>query len=305
MNYSVFERAKAFMYRNARPLDMARFQYHFEGGSREAVLQALSYYQNADGGFGHALEADCWNPHSTPLHGSTAGEIIRETGCADAGHPVIQGLLKWYGSGSCFNGKTWDMVVESNNDYPHAPWWHSDSESSCHTDYNGTAQIAGFLVRYGKPESEPYRLGMRIINEAVEALRSSELADMHTCACYVHMLEYVTDAGVEEQIPCELLKKKLHEAVKRLITADTSQWGGYVCRPSRFLNSRSSMFYQENKEPAEYECKHIAATQLEDGSWEVPWGWADFPEVWPISKNWWKGQVIIENLLYLKGFGMI
>ena len=54
MNYSVFERAKAFMYRNARPLDMARFQYHFEGGSREAVLQALSYYQNADGGFGQA-----------------------------------------------------------------------------------------------------------------------------------------------------------------------------------------------------------------------------------------------------------
>ena len=65
------------------------------------------------------------------------------------------------------------------------------------------------------------------------------------------------------------------------------------------------MFYQENKESAEYECKHIAATQLEDGSWEVPWGWADFPEVWPISKIRWKGQMIIENLLYLKGFGMI
>ncbi len=305
MNHSVFERAKMFMYRNARPLDMARFQYHFEGGSREAVLQALSCYQNADGGFGYALEADCWNPHSTPLHGSTAGEMIREAGCEDAGHPVIQGLLKWYGSGSCFNGKTWEMVVESNNAYPHAPWWHSESESACHTDYNGTAQIAGFLVRYSKPGSELYQLGIRIVREAVEALQSSELKDMHTCACYIHMLEHIIEAGAEEQIPCDLLKEQLHAAVKRLITADTSQWGGYVCRPSQFLNSRDSMFYPENKEPAEYECKHIEATQLEDGSWEIPWAWGDFPEVWPISKNWWKGQVIIENLLYLKGFGMI
>ena len=57
-----FKKAREFMYRNARPLDLARFQYHFENGSKEAVINALSYYQNEDGGFGHAVEADCWNP---------------------------------------------------------------------------------------------------------------------------------------------------------------------------------------------------------------------------------------------------
>lgn len=54
-----FEKARAFVYRNARPLDLARFQYHFEDGSKAAVMRALSYYQNEDGGFGHAVEADC------------------------------------------------------------------------------------------------------------------------------------------------------------------------------------------------------------------------------------------------------
>ena len=43
-----FEKARDFIYRNARPLDLARWQYHFENGSKEAVLKALSYYQNAD-----------------------------------------------------------------------------------------------------------------------------------------------------------------------------------------------------------------------------------------------------------------
>ena len=52
--------ARTFIYRNARPLDIVRWQYHFENGSKEEVLTALAAYQNADGGFGHALEPD-WN----------------------------------------------------------------------------------------------------------------------------------------------------------------------------------------------------------------------------------------------------
>ncbi len=38
MSNLVFERARTFMYRNARPLDMVRFQYHFENGRKEASL---------------------------------------------------------------------------------------------------------------------------------------------------------------------------------------------------------------------------------------------------------------------------
>jgi hypothetical protein len=45
---NVFQKAEEFIYRNARPLDLARWQYHFENGSIEAVLNALSYYQNME-----------------------------------------------------------------------------------------------------------------------------------------------------------------------------------------------------------------------------------------------------------------
>lgn len=52
-----FDAIRRWMHRNARPLDLARWQYHFESGSAEAVLQSLSAYQNEDGGFGHG-----WRP---------------------------------------------------------------------------------------------------------------------------------------------------------------------------------------------------------------------------------------------------
>ncbi|MDR1247233.1 MAG: hypothetical protein LBK57_09430 [Clostridiales Family XIII bacterium] len=43
-----YQKARAFIYRNARPLDVARWQYHFEGGGKDAVLTALAAYQNED-----------------------------------------------------------------------------------------------------------------------------------------------------------------------------------------------------------------------------------------------------------------
>ena len=300
-----FEKARTFMYRNARPLDLARFQYHFENGSKQNVINVLSYYQNEDGGCGHAIEADCWNPNSTPLHTGGASNIIREIDFTDRKHPLIHGLLKWYTSGAYFNGHHWLITVESNNKYPHAPWWHTESVSSCHTNYNGTAQIAGFMVRYAKSDSEAFRIGLRVVKEAIAALSPKDLQDKDTCACYVRMKEYIEKANVTELIPYEELSQKLHQAVNKLICKDTSQWGGYVCKPLAFLNSKGSEYYLDNKEIADYQCEHIINTQLEDGSWDIPWSWEDYPDEWAISKNWWKGQVIIENLLYLKGFGVI
>ncbi len=302
----VFEKARAFMYRNARPLDLARFQYHFENGSKETVMQVLSYYQNEDGGFGHAVEADCWNPNSIPLHSNTASEMIREIDFEDNQHPVIKGLLKWYASGECFNGKTWDITVPSNNDYPHAPWWHTESVSACHTDYNGTAQIAGFIVRYADKKSDIFKLGVRVASEAIAALSPEEIKDMHTCACYMRMAELFEKGNATDDIPFEELKKKLHQSINKLIVTDTSKWSGYVCQPSCFINSKESEYYPANKEIADYECEHIMKTQLVDGSWNIGWTWGgNYPAEWAISKNWWKGQWIIQNLLYLKGFGLL
>ena len=301
----VFEKACAFLYRNARPLDLARFQYHFEGGSQEAVLHALSFYQNEDGGFGHAIEADCWNPNSIPLHSSGAGDILREIGFDDPEHPLVKRLIAWYESGACFNGKSWDITVESSNHYPHAPWWHTESESTCHTDYNGTAQIAGFLLRYAPRDSSAFALGARVTREAIAALDPATLRDSHTCACYVRLAELIEKANAADLFPLPELKAKLHQAVHQLIETDVSKWSGYVCKPSQFFRSNQSEYYAENREIAEYECEFIQHTQLEDGSWPVTWVWADFPEAWAVAKNWWKGVIILENLLYLRGMGKL
>ena len=60
-----------------------------ENGNKENVLKILASYQNEDGGFGHGLEPDCWNPNSSPVQTWVATEIIKEVGLEDANHPIM------------------------------------------------------------------------------------------------------------------------------------------------------------------------------------------------------------------------
>ena len=66
LNKNDYQEIRTWIHRNARQLELSVWNYFFENGSREAVIDALSYYQNEDGGFGHAVEPDGWNPESSP-----------------------------------------------------------------------------------------------------------------------------------------------------------------------------------------------------------------------------------------------
>ena len=147
---TVFEKARKYIYRQARPLDSARWQYHFEKGTKENVLVALSMYQNNDGGFGHGLESDCFNPNSSPIQTWAATEILRENNFTDNTHPIIKGILKYLSSGLDFDTEhqQWLNTVPSNNDYPHAIWW-TYKAGEVEFKYNPTACLAGFFIKYG------------------------------------------------------------------------------------------------------------------------------------------------------------
>lgn len=157
-----FETARNFIYKNARPLDIARWKYLFENGCREDVLLALAVYRNEDGGFGDALEPDCWNPNSSPLQTWAATEIIKEIKLDDKQHSVIQGILTYLSSGKDLNGHIWANTILSNNAYPHAEWWdfRPDEERS----YNPTACLSGFLLKFADSDSALYSMACRLVD---------------------------------------------------------------------------------------------------------------------------------------------
>ncbi|MGN0742853.1 MAG: hypothetical protein ACI4L8_09390 [Candidatus Fimadaptatus sp.] len=290
---NTLERAAGFMYRHARPLDMARWRYHFEGGPREDVLTALAAYQNADGGFGHALEADCWNPHSSPIQTWYATEILREVGPVEPGHPLVSGIVRYLTGGDCFDGRIWANTIPTNDGYPCASWWRYGSGGSEKQDYNPTAALAGFLVAYGAGEGR--ELGRRLAREAVNAyLDGGLLDDMHTSACYLRLYEYCAFSGEGALFDAEALRAKLLKQIPHCLSPEAEWERGYVCRPSQFISGPDS--------PWLVCCPEAARTQQADGAWPIPWSWQEYPAEWAVSRMWWQGDVAIKNMLFLKRF---
>src|SRR3954447_10786825 len=114
---------KPYLEQNARRLDLRRFEYFFQGAPAEPLLQELAPYQNADGGFGNALEPDVRLPASSVLATTVAFQVMSEVEGAD--HASLAGggvrfLL------DCYDGSKqgWSLLPAESDEYPHAPWWN-------------------------------------------------------------------------------------------------------------------------------------------------------------------------------------
>ncbi len=301
---TVFEKARQFVYRNARPLDLARWQFHFENGNKENVLRALSFYQNEDGGFGHGIEPDFLNPCSSPIATWQATEIIDEIRVEDKNHPVIKGILRYLESGADFDTahNQWLNTVPSNNDYPHAIWWEYSGRDDF--SYNPTAALAGFILRYADCGTEIYKKAREIAEQAAEwFINDSPVGERHITWCFIKLFYAVkkTDTTVCDM---ELLEKKLREQVTCCICREKEKWSSeYTARPSDLGITRNSLFYEDSAELAEYECRFIKESQLPDGSFPVTWQWCNDYKEYEIAANRWKASFAIKNMLYLREYG--
>ena len=301
---NTFEKAREFIYRNASPLDLARWQFHFENGSKEAVLKTLAFYQNDDGGFGHGIEPDFLNPNSSPMATWAATEILNELNLENKKHPIIIGVLKFLESGKEFDQEKnqWLNCVPTNNDFPHAIWWEYSENHEF--NYNPTASLAGFILKYAEKECGLYKKAAEIAKEAVEWFVSAvPFTEQHVTSCFIALYNALEENNVND-IDMQNFKEKLSENVKHTICSEKEKWAvEYVTKPSDFSITPNSIFFADNSEIARYECDFIKQSQLSDGSFPITWQWyTDYNEYY-VSTNRWKSAISIKNMLYLREYG--
>lgn len=302
---NMIRKARQFVYRNARPLDLARWNYHFENGTKEDVLTYLSAYQNPDGGFGHALEPDSWNPHSTPVATWSATRVLREIGFTDASHPIIQGILRYLESGADFADGKWFNTVASNNAYPHAVWWHCDKEDGLPDD-NPTVSLIGFALKYAEKDSAFYQKLVSMAKDAVHAFIMEPVNEMHTVRCFMELLVYCEDkklTGLAQILDLETFRTVLCDTIRNTVCLQPEKWfTEYVCKPSFFYEEKQLLLDIVDRDLLEQEARMLAQQQLEDGSYPVTWKWwTDYNE-YEISANWWRSALLVENMLYIRAF---
>lgn len=304
-----FEEIRLWMYRNSRQLELSIWQNIFEKGSKDAVLSSLAFYQNADGGFGNALEADCWNPNSSPYTTLNAINILKNINFNDNRHPIIQGIINFFESGAFCTDDGWLSSIPSNNDYAHAPWWTYDIKANEVESIGVTAEIVSFVIRFVDSKSELYKKANDISRHMIEELRTqSDFGDMGIGG-YCVLVDTLKQVGLINQIDYDVLLKILKELVFESIEKDTSKWDNYVARPSNYIHSPSSVFYKDNEDIVQKEIEYLIDTRPKNGVWDITWSWFEnnekYPKEFAISENWWKASKAIEKIVFLKNFSRI
>jgi len=128
----------------------------FENGSADEFFAVLASYQNEDGGFGHNIEANLWNPNSSPEITAYALGQIERAGCELSGkdHPIVKGVLKYLASGKYLTAKGWLCGLPSNLEYSHAPWFGYDPQNEIVRILD---PLVEFILRYADSDSEIYQ----------------------------------------------------------------------------------------------------------------------------------------------------
>lgn len=305
---NTYDRIRTWVYRNARNIELNLWKYFFENGSKDDVLEALSYYQNDDGGFGNGLEPDNWNPGSTPYTTLYAINLLSDIEFVDLGHPIYKGILEYLHSEKDLMDYGWRFSVPANDNYPHAPWWSFNEEANLTESIGITAELSIFVLKYAEKDSTLYQKAILLVKNLVNHLMTGNSFGEMGIASYIKLIEALKKmefTGFDHT----LLQQRLSNLVKSSIEHDISKWQYYGVRPSNYIKSPQDIFYNENKDIVEKELNYLVETLPHNDVWGITWTWFDnndkYPKEFAISENWWKANKAIEKMRFLRNFGFV
>ncbi|MFC5831329.1 hypothetical protein [Nonomuraea insulae] len=281
---NVVDRAEQYLHRHGRLIDRLRFEALFRGGSRERVHDALRCYQNADGGFGNALEPDLRGPGSQPEPVEVACWILDELDAFDS--PMVPAACDYLASITTPDGGV-PFVLPSVRDTLRAPWWQTDDAPP--GNLIPTASIAGLLHKHGI--THPW------LATATDFCWS-EIASLKEPGAYEARAALTFLNLVSDRERAEAEFTRLRDTLLSTVTFDLNA-PGHVHFPLDFAPAPSNLplFSQD---VLDTHLDAMLAAQSADGGWGGNW------TMWtPLVEHEWGGYVTVHHLGTLRAYGRL
>jgi hypothetical protein len=291
-----FAAGDRFLLSHARLLERRLFAVCYLGQPGSSVADAVRGYQNADGGFGHALEPDTRCPASLPIYVEVALQALATANLADAAamdHDMVLRACDYLAGVADRAGADGAVplalpVIES---FARAVHW---SEWTYEPGLNPTAGLVGLLYALGV--DHPWRAA----GEAYcwRELESAGLpTEAHALREVLVFLEHVPDTERADKHAAAVLSSLPGVSPFRL-DADS---GGYGLTPLDFAplaTSRWRRLFDDAQIDAHLD--RLLRDQQADGGWPVTW---DPPA--GAALNEWRGMVTLGALRTLTSYGRL
>jgi hypothetical protein len=308
MDFMTYIGIKNWFTQNARQLELSLWDYFFEDGSQNKVLEVLALYQNDDGGFGQLLEPDNWNPNSTPSTTLFALNILKSIGFHDMKHAIYQGIIRYLSSGKDRKEYGWMFSVPENDNFPHAPWWGYKEDANLKESVGITAEFSAFILRYIDSRSDLYQTALEFTKLLTDRMMNAETHGDMGIGGYKELVEVIIERKIRGY-DYEALELRMSDLITKGIEHDVNKWKYYGYRPSDYIPNPESKYYEANREIVEVEIEYLMDTKPENDVWPITWTWFEnnekYAKEFAVSEVRWKGIKAIEKVRFLKAFGRI
>jgi hypothetical protein len=294
LNPSRIDAAETFVWLSGRLLERLRFACLFRNGDRERAIAALRVYQNADGGFGEALEPDFRGPVSQPGSAWQAAKYLDEL---DAFHdPMAQRLCDYLTSITTREGGV-PMVLSDVVRYPHPPWW-APSPGEQRASLLPTAALAGYLYKHRV--DHPWLKGAtEFCWNAIDGLLGAPVSGAYGYVIKATMtfLDHVPDRARAKEVAARIGRRGL-EAKAIALDPNTS---GEVHFPLDFASEPTALARAWFDDALiERHLDALVDAQQQDGGWQINW------TVWtPLAGLEWRAWQTIDRLKTLRAYGRL
>jgi len=286
-----FAAGDRFLLNQARLLERRLFATYFLGQPAVGVVDALRGYQNADGGFGHALEPDKRCPASLPIDVETALQALAFAGTVDR-DMVIKGcdFLASVAAEAGADGAVPPAfpVIES---FPRAAHW---TEWTYQPGLNPTAGLVGLLYQLGV--DHPWRSAGAAY--CWQQLESGGLpGDAHVLKEILVFLEYVPDRQRADQ-RAAALASNLADIPLFHLDPDAPGYGLSPLDIAPQASSRWRSLFSAAQIDAHLD--KLQKDQQADGGWPITW---EPPSQAAVAE--WRGVVTLAALRTLTSYGRL
>ncbi len=295
-----YAKAREFLLTHARPLERARYRFHFGGGPVAEAHAALAAFQNTNGGFGHALEPDLRLPGSSALATSVAFQLFRELGLPVA-DPMVRAAARWTQSAFDRTLDRWPATPAGVNDWPHAPWWTWKGPGERGFTANPGVELVAHLWHYHAAADPGFLADVAgRVQQLLGAL--PEKPEMHDLLCILRLAETPTAPAALRDQAAECARR----AGLAIVERDAKAWAGYGLQPLMLAPRIDSLLAPLLGDTLSANLDFIIGQPGDDGAWPPTWSWADlFPEDWPLAEREWKGVLTMQTLLTLRSYGRL
>lgn len=294
-----FGNAVEYIRNEGRALEVSLLEHEFFKGTETAVLAELKKFQNADGGFGNALEPDYRAADSSVLCTTFAMDIIYGLD-TPSNNEMLTSATNYLSAVMDEEKLVWRFLPEIEDNYPRAPWWSQENLAATFNNFieNPRVKICSYGFCY--PELFDKETINKLVSQILKHIETrSDKASVDELLCYM-TLEKTEDLPESAQ---KILYEKICKMIPESIETDENKWGDYGLKPVQLIKSPDSQFRTLIPELVKMNLQYELEQQTEEGCWLPNWDWAGlFPDSWATAKQEWSGVLTLEKLKLFRAF---